>query len=91
MSDEKGYEREFHYWESQGKDLINGSEDEKEKRYKNGRGDNGWAVYFLFVFVWNLYLYIESMFGAKKKKSELNHQKKQSQRRRFVCLCLFFF
>lgn len=51
MSDEKRYERGFQYQESQGKDLINGSEDEKEKRYKNGREDNGWPVYFLFVFV----------------------------------------
>lgn len=46
MSDERGYEREFQYRESQGKDLVSGPEDEREKGCKNGREENGWAVYF---------------------------------------------
>lgn len=49
MSHERGYERVFQYRESQDKDLVSGSEDEREKGCKNGREKNGWAVYFCFL------------------------------------------
>lgn len=46
MSGERGYKRELLYRESQGKDLVSGSEDKRENGCKNGREENGQAVYF---------------------------------------------
>lgn len=50
MSDKRGYEKEFQYRGSQGKDLVSGSEDEREKGCKKDREENGWAVYFWVCF-----------------------------------------
>lgn len=50
MSDKRGYERELQYRESQGKDLVSGSEDERENTCKNGREGNGQAVNFWGCF-----------------------------------------
>lgn len=46
MSDVRIYERNFQYRESQGKVLVSGSKDEREKGCKNSREESRWEVYF---------------------------------------------
>lgn len=48
ISGERGYKKELLYRENQGKDVVSGYEDKREKVCKNGKEDNFFLLFVCF-------------------------------------------